>query len=254
MLPRILPLEDIEISQEIEKIFKRNSIDVKTNTKINIDDLKQEKIMISIGLEPNLNKKELDNLGIDYDIGIDINEKMQTNIENIYAIGDITNKIMLAHVAYYQAEIAAKNIMGKQAAADYNSIPSCIFTIPEISSVGEKQEEIEKAKEDSEEKKLKTDIKTSKVSFISNGKARAMGFSEGFIKLISKNNRLTGCHIIGSHADDLIHEAALAIKNNLTLQQIKNTIHAHPTLSEIFLDAVEELLKIGVIEIVDIIQ
>ena len=152
---------------------------------------------------------------------------MQTNVKNVYAIGDVTNKIKLAHYAYAQAEIAAKNIMGHNIEFNENVVPSAIITIPEISSVGGRNSK----------------LKSATFAFAQNGKARAMGKADGFVKIYHEHGQLKGFCAIGAHASDLVSEATMAIKNKIPLVKIKETIHAHPTLSEVFLGAVEKALK-----------
>ncbi|MBN1156016.1 dihydrolipoyl dehydrogenase [Candidatus Woesearchaeota archaeon] len=224
-LSSLLPGMDSEISAAIERIFSIKGIEVKKNAAAELNEIKTEKILVAIGVEPNLDIEEMNNLGVKSSKkGIGVNEMMKTSAENIYAIGDVTGIMPLAHVAYAQAETAAMNIMGREKMIDYGVVPSCIFTLPEIASVGQKEGD-----------------RTSKAGFIANGKARTMNEKEGFIKLVSKEGFLTGAHIIGPHADDLIHEAALAIKNKISIGKIKETIHAHPTLSETFLEAVKQL-------------
>src|SRR3989338_1247587 len=186
-----------------------------------------DKILIAIGLTPNFDKAEMDNIGIKYSSGIIIDNKMRTSVSNIYAIGDVTGKVQLAHYAYAQARAAAKNIMGQDEEFDESTIPSVIFTIPEISSVGE----------------CSSSFKSAAFNFAANGKARAMGEAEGFVKIFYDNGYLKGFCAIGPHVSDLVAEAALAIKNNISLSKIKDTIHAHPTLSESFVGAVEMALK-----------
>ena len=152
---------------------------------------------------------------------------MKTSVPNIYAIGDVTGQIMLAHYAYAQAEVAAKNIMGQKAELDPSVVPSAIFTIPEISSVGIRD----------------GSFPSVKFLFSANGKAQAMDEAEGFIKIYYEGDELKGFSAIGPHASDLVAEAALAIKNKIPLSKIEETIHVHPTLSEAFKGAVQMALK-----------
>ncbi|MAG91827.1 dihydrolipoyl dehydrogenase [Candidatus Woesearchaeota archaeon] len=241
MLKRIASVEDKDVSSLLTTLMQRQNIDIFTEAKIinlegnkiKFEQNKKEKsiqadnILVSIGMDPNIDKAELDKLGIKYSKGIDINKKMQTSVPNIYAIGDVTCKIMLAHYAYAQAVIAAKNIMGQNAEFNDSTVPSAIFTIPEISSVGERNE----------------NLKSVTFPFAANGKARAMDEADGFVKIYYEDGYLKGFCAIGPHASDLVSEATLAIKNRIKLEDIKDTIHTHPTLSEAFSGAVEMALK-----------
>lgn len=237
----LLPNVDREISELLRKIMERDGIVVMTNAKVTAiqgnevaymlntssNKLRADKILIAVGLEPSFDKKQLDSLNIGYEKGITVNEKMQTSIKNIYAIGDVTGKVMLAHVASAQAIIAAENIMGKRTAMDYTTIPACIFTLPEISMVGVANAE-------------DAGVKTGRFPFAASGKARCIEEIEGFVKVYIKNNKLIGCHIIGTQADSLISEAAVAIKNKIPVQTLKEVIHPHPTLSEAFSHALHD--------------
>lgn len=241
MMPRIIYNEDSDISAELTRSMKKQGIGIYTNSRIieikggkikfEYDDsekcIESDKILVAVGVEPFFNKNEMDNLGVRYSKGIIVNDKMQTSVKNIYAVGDVTDKIKLAHYAYAQAETAAKNIMEQDAEFDENAVPSAIFTIPEISSVGVRNSE----------------LKSASFAFAENGKARAMGQADGFVKIYYDKDALKGFCAIGAHASDLVAEACLAIKNNISLEKISDTIHTHPTLSEAFLGAVERAVK-----------
>ena len=153
-----------------------------------------------------------------------VDEKMKTNIEGVYAIGDAVGG-GLAHVASAQGIVAAEEIMSyeKKKNMDYSVIPSCVFTFPEIATVGDVTGG--------------TGVKIGKFPFLANGKANAMGETDGFVKVFVKDGKLIGAAIIGVHASDLIAEPALAIRNKLGVGEITGTIHAHPTLSEAFAEA-----------------
>ena len=165
---------------------------------------------------------------------IPVNEKMETNVPDIYAIGDVTGGMLLAHTASTQGIIAAKNIMGHNEKMDYGTVPAAIFTSPEIASVGLREHQ-------AEEKGVR--IRTGHFQFRGLGKAHAMGEIAGFIKVIADEatDKLLGMHIIGPHASDLIHEGAVAMKAGLKVRDIANTIHAHPTLSEGIMEASEDV-------------
>lgn len=191
------------------------------------------KVLLSVGRTPYIDGLGLEKAGIELNNnkrGIKVNSKMQTNISNIYAIGDVTNIILLAHAASHQGIVAANNIMGKPCDMDYTAVPSAIFTEPEIAMVGIGEKEA----------KLKgIEVEVGKLPFSANGKSLCYGESDGFIKIIRDKNteRLIGASIVGLHATDLIAELTLAIKNNLTAREITETIHAHPTTAEVIHEA-----------------
>jgi dihydrolipoamide dehydrogenase len=191
------------------------------------------KVLLSVGRIPYIDGLGLEKAGVELNNnkrGIKVNSKMQTNISNIYAIGDVTNIILLAHAASHQGVVAANNIMGKPCEMDYAAVPSAIFTEPEIAMVGIGEKEA---------KLQGIEIEVGKFPFSANGKALSYGESDGFIKIIRDKNteKLIGASIVGLHATDLIAELTLAIRNNLTAREIAETIHAHPTTAEVIHEA-----------------
>jgi len=187
-----------------------------------------DKILMSVGRVPFYGNIDLEKIGIslnDKGRGIKVNSRMQTKAENIYAVGDVTNIIQLAHVASHQGLVAVENILGKDTEAEYSVIPSAIFTMPEIASVGI-TEKIAKEQGIS--------VNVGKFPFGANGKALTQGERRGFVKIITeeKTGIILGGAIIGPHATDLIHEVAIAVKNKLTAEHVINTVHAHPTTAE----------------------
>lgn len=187
-----------------------------------------DKILMSVGRVPFYGNIDLEKIGIslnDKGRGIKVNSRMQTTAENIYAVGDVTNIIQLAHVASHQGLVAVENILGKDTEAEYSVIPSAIFTMPEVASVGITEKT---AKEQG------LSVKVGKFPFGANGKALTQGERRGFVKIITeeKTGIILGGAIIGPHATDLIHEVAVAVKNKLTAEQVINTVHAHPTTAE----------------------
>lgn len=249
VLPTILPGVDKEVSRQLQSLFKRRGINVKTKAMIkeirkigdnvtavldNGDELTSEKVLISIGRGFNSEGLGLDALGVELGSRgeVLVDSRLRTNIPNIYAIGDITNKIQLAHVASAQGIVAVENIMGVQKDMIYNVVPSCIFTLPEIAGVGLTSQEAEEQG---------ISIKTGKFPFMALGKAAAAGETEGFVKILAEaaTDRILGVHIIGPHATDLIAEATLAVKLGATIEQLVDTIHAHPTMAEAVLEAAE---------------
>ncbi|OGW34127.1 MAG: dihydrolipoyl dehydrogenase [Nitrospirae bacterium GWD2_44_7] len=251
MMPRAVVTEDMEISGLLEKELKKKKIKLHTNVKVEKVEVKEdgvhafmsdgkeiiaEKVLVSIGRALNTDGIGLENTGIQKGKRgeIQINEKMETNVPDIYAIGDVTGGMLLAHTASTQGIVTAKNIMGHNEKMDYGTVPAAIFTSPEIASGGLREHQ-------AEEKGLK--IRTGHFQFRGLGKAHAMGEIAGFIKVIADEatDKLLGMHIIGPHASDLIHEGAVAIKAGLKVRDIANTIHAHPTLSEGIMEASEDV-------------
>ncbi len=195
--------------------------------------MKTEKVLLAVGRVPEFGNIDLQKLGIRLDWGaIKVNKKMETNIPGIYAIGDVVGKMMLAHVASREGIVAVENISGKEVLMDYRAVPNCVFSMPEVASVGLTEEEARRENDN---------IKVSKYPFRANSKALIMGETEGMIKIIADGNslKLLGIHILGVHASDLIAEVTLAMSIGATAKEIINTIHAHPTLSELIAKAVE---------------
>ncbi len=240
-LDRILNTEDRQISQRMRGIFRKRGITIHTKSKISAVEKSSEgvsavlesgqkisakKTLVSIGRSLNTQGLGLENAGIELGARgeIAVNEKMQTNIPHIYAIGDVVGKIMLAHVAASQGMVAAGNIMGKPDIMQYDAVPGAVFTQPELASVGLTAD---KAKEAGYE------VKLGNFSFMALGKALAMGEAEGTIRLVcdAKTDKVLGGQIMGPHATDLIAEITLAISQGATASDIGNTIHAHPTLA-----------------------
>ncbi|MBI3377383.1 MAG: dihydrolipoyl dehydrogenase [Nitrospirae bacterium] len=251
MMPRAVVTEDMEISGLLEKELKKKKIKLYTNVKVEKVEVKEdgvhaflsdgkeiiaEKVLVSIGRALNSDGIGLENTGIQKGKRgeIPVNEKIETNVPDIYAIGDVTGGMLLAHTASTQGIVAAKNIMGHNEKMDYSTVPAAIFTSPEIASVGLREHQ-------AEEKGVR--IRTGHFQFRGLGKAHAMGEIAGFIKVIADEatDKLLGMHIIGPHASDLIHEGAVAMKAGLKVRDIANTIHAHPTLSEGIMEASEDV-------------
>lgn len=258
----ILASLDYDVCQEITSIAEDKGIKIYTGSKVEeiIDSedgqsivqyakhnekhfLIGDKILLSTGRVPNIEGLDLSKLKIqsnDYNKGIKVNERMQTNISNIYAIGDVTNIIQLAHVASHQGIVAVENILGKDVKMYYDVIPSAIFTDPEIAVVGISEK-------DAENKNI--EVSVGKFPFAANGKALTLGENKGFAKIIKDKNsgKIIGGSIIGPHATDLIHEIALAVKNELKDIEIIETVHAHPTTAEVIHECVLATTESGAI-------
>jgi len=233
-MSQLLPNEDEEIARKLEQIFKRRGIKVLTNTKIDKID-KGDKALIAIGRSPNSKSLGLDNIGIECNKGwIKVDEAFKTNISNIYAAGDIKGGMLLAHVASREGIVAVGHMAGNSETIDYNAVPSCIFTNPEIASVGLN----EKAA-----KNKGIEAKARKFLFGAIGKSHVLGETDGFIKLVTdaKNDKIVGCQIIGPHATELIAEISPCIQFGITSEKLASVIHAHPTLSEIICEVSESI-------------
>jgi len=251
MLPRILLPIDEEIARRLTQLLKRKGIEILTDCKVkeikkvnqNLEvlisttdgekKLKTEKVLSAAGRVPELGNIDVQRLGIELDRkAIKVDEKMRTNIPGIYAVGDVVGKIMLAHVASREGIVAVENIAGKDSLMDYKVVPNCVFSMPEVASVGLTEEEAQKEN---------NNIKVSKFPFMANGKALGMGETEGMVKIIADadTSELLGVHILGAHASDLIAEGTLALSMEATAFEIVNTIHAHPTLAEAIAEAAE---------------
>ena len=254
MLPRILLPVDEEIAFRLTQLLKRKGIEILTDSKVkeikknhqNLEvlistsdgekKLETEKVLLAAGRIPELGNIDVQRLGIELDgKAIKVDEKMRTNIPGIYAVGDVVGRIMLAHVASREGIVAVENISGKETLMDYKVIPNCVFSMPEVASVGLTEEEA---------RKENNNIKVSKFPFMANGKALGMGETEGMVKIIADadTSELLGFHILGVHASDLIAEGTLALSMEATAFEIINTIHAHPTLAEAIAEAAEGIV------------
>ena len=250
MLAQSIPTEDGEIARELEKCLRRRGIKIYTGTKIEKveatgsagtpkskvestlssgEKIEVEKVLVAVGRK--LNSEGLEEIGLRLDGGrVMANEKMETNIPNIYAIGDVAGGLLLAHKASAEGIVAAENASGHNSAMDYRVVPTCIFTSPEVASVGLTEKKAEEAGHK---------LKVGKFPFRALGKAHAMGEVDGLIKIIAdaSSDEILGVHIVGPHATDLIAEAALAMKTEVTAEELGSTIHAHPTLAEGLMEA-----------------
>lgn len=232
MLPSILPLEEEEISAELTKELQSRGIEILTNKRLSSpDEISSEKILVAVGRVPNVSGLGLENANIQFDVrkGISVNEKMETSNPNIYAIGDVTGKILLAHVASHQGMAAAENAAGGNCEMHYDLVPNCIFTSPEIASAGLTEEKA---------RCQFKNIKTGKFPFMGIGKAACIGEQKGFVKMIADadDDKVLGVHIIGPHATNLIAEACAVMKFKGTINDMADMIHAHPTLPEALME------------------
>ena len=251
VMPNILPVEDADSSKEVERAFKKRKIDVLTGAKISgvkvgkdsvsmsveaggeKKQLEADVVLVAAGRAPNIENIGLEKQGVQLtERGfVKINERMETNVKGIYAIGDVAGPPMLAHKGEREGVIVAEVIAGHHAQVlDYTNVPGATYCHPEVASVGLTEQQC---------KDQKIDYKVGKFPFSANGRARTSGETEGFVKVIrgAKYGEILGAHIVGAHATELIHELVLARTNEYTVEEVDLAIHAHPTLSEAIAEA-----------------
>jgi dihydrolipoamide dehydrogenase len=254
LMPQIVPAADTQMAKELEKSLKRAGIKIMTGTGVtraeDIPDGKKvfmntpngeesievEKILVAVGRKPVSEGLGLEQLGVKTERGrILVNEHMQTEVPNIYAIGDVVGEPMLAHIAWTEGEIAVQHALGKDVRMDYRVFPACVYTNPELATVGMTEEQA---------REKYGEIKIGTFPFAANGKALGIGERDGFVKIIAepKYGEILGVHIVGPHATDLISEAVVAMQNEATVDEIIAAIHPHPTLSEPIQEAAMDVL------------
>jgi len=248
-LPVILPPVEPEVARRVQAVFRQKGIEVRTNTKVTglrqVDsgiaamldtgtELVVEKVLVAVGRSFDTSQLGLAEAGVVTGPRgeIIVDDGMRTSMEGIYAVGDVTNRGLLAHVASAQGLVAAANAAGGQAVMDYRAVPNCIFTLPEVAGVGLTSQQ-------AEAQGIKPRV--GRFPFAANGRALCSGEGEGFVKVLAhpETDRLLGVHIIGPHASDLIAEAALAVRYGMTAGHVAAAIHAHPTLPEALAEAAE---------------
>lgn len=253
LLPHILPVEDEEIAKLLDRAFRKQGMKVMTEANVetvdvddngchvHVKDKKGKEILIdadivlsAVGVQTNLENLGLEALGIQVERGkVVVDDYYRTNVEGVYAIGDIVHGPALAHVASQEAQICVEKIAGHQPEPiDYGNIPGCTYTTPEVASVGlNEQKALEAGYE----------IKVGRFPFTASGKATAAGNRDGMVKVIfdAKTDLLLGCHLIGDNVTEMITEAVVARKVKMTAGQLLNAVHPHPTMSEAVKEAVE---------------
>jgi dihydrolipoamide dehydrogenase len=261
MLPQIISTEDDEVIRGLTTLLKKRGLQIHTGTKVKEAAVREgraevkvihqdgkeevfqaEKALMAVGRFPYTEGLQLEKANVALDGKfIKVNEKMETTTPGIYAIGDVTGRQMLAHKASAEGIVAAENAFGRSNKVDYSKIPNCIFTLPEVASIGltEKQ---------AKEKGLR--VRIGRYPFQSNGKALANGDSEGFVKVIADQElgQVIGVHILGDHATDLIGGLSVAMTLETTVEELGKTVQAHPTLmeavAEASLDATKEAIHL----------
>lgn len=242
LMDRLLPTMDEDISKVIAKTLKKNGVDVITGVAVDAFEktedgmdviVGQERIgadlcLISVGRAPCA--KDVCEIGLDMQKGfIKVNEYCETSAAGIYAVGDVTGEMMLAHAGSYMGEVAVANILGHRHRFNLKSIPACVYTHPEIGSVGLTEAQAKAA----------CSVITGVFPFSANGRALASGQGDGFVKIVAdqKTHAILGVHIVGPDAAELTGEAALAMRNELTADELADTTHAHPTFGEALMEA-----------------
>ena len=250
MLPRLLPIEDEDVSAELRKSFRKRRIKTLTGARLKSAEvtdagvalaiernggeerLAAEMLLVAVGRAPVSEGIGLPEHGIRTERGyVEVNELMQTSVPHIYAIGDVVDTPWLAHVASAEGILAAEHMAGKNPPPiDYNLVPSCTYCEPEVASVGLTE---------AAARELGHDVVTGAFPFSALGKAAILRHTEGFVKIVreAKYDEVLGVHIIGAHATDLIAEACVALKIESTTEELFRTMHAHPTLSEAVMEA-----------------
>lgn len=251
VLPTLLPLEDQEIGTTLGRIFKKRGIDVRTGSKVEqieqgadgalvctvsgpngqTERLTVDNVLIGVGRQPVTDGLGLEEAGVRTDNGwVVVDDHLRTNLPGVYAIGDLTRKKLLAHLASHQGIVAVENIAGHDKAMDYKVVPACTYTHPEVASVGLTEQQAREAG---------YNVQIGRFPFAANGRAYTTGETDGMVKIVAdaKYGEVLGVHIIGPEASEMIPEGALALRLEATLEDIGTTIHAHPTLAEATMEA-----------------
>jgi dihydrolipoamide dehydrogenase len=250
LMPTILPGMDDELVKEADKVFRKQGLDIRTGTKVTSgartgdsisieiekdgakETLTGDYVLVSVGRKPALTGIDAARLGLRVSQRgeVVVDERMRTNLPNVFAIGDCVPGPMLAHKAEDEGVVAAEVIAGKLARMHYKSIPSVVYTWPEIATVGLTERQV---------KESGREYRTGKFPFSANGRARSMGESVGFVKCVAdaRTDELLGCHMIGPNTSELIAEIVLAFEYRASADDIAMTVHAHPTLAEVTKEA-----------------
>ena len=250
MLPRVLPLEDEEVSQVVERAFARRRVKLLTSSRVQglettvqgvrvtvstgdgEEVLEAERVLIAAGVQPQSDGLGLEAIGVKVERGfIAVDDAMRTNVPGVYAIGDVTGKLALAHVASAQGIVAAEAIAGRGTQVlDYEAMPRCVYCQPQVASFGLTEAQ---ATERGHEPKV------GRFPFLASGKALGLGEKDGFVKIVADTatGEILGAHLVGPEVTELLPELVLARRWELTPEEIARTVHAHPTLSEAVMEA-----------------
>ena len=251
LLPNLLPVEDEEMGKALGRSFSRRGIDVRTGAKVErieegqdgarlctvvdnagkAEQVAVDLVLIGVGRRPVTDGLGLEQAGVKLERGwVIVDDQLRTNLDGVYAIGDLTAKKLLAHLASHQGIVAAENAAGHGATMDYKVVPGCTYTHPEVASVGLTEAQARAAGHD---------VQVGRFPFSASARAMTAGDTEGLVKVVAdaKYGELLGVHIIGPEASEMIPESALALRLEATLEDVTATIHAHPTLGEATMEA-----------------
>ena len=242
--PNILPRFDVDLAKRLKQSLSKRGINIEVQAQVTGIDgntvtylkkdkeftVQADKILMAVGRRPNTEGLNLEAAGIDYTRkGITVNDRFETSVPGIYAVGDVTGGIMLAHAATYQGLHALNVICGQQDSIRFDLIPAAVFTMPEVATIGLTEEQC---------KEQEFEVRCLKSFYRANGKAVSMDETDGYCKIITgQDGKILGTHLMGAHASDLIHEITTAVNLGATLDQLQSVIHAHPTLSEVLQSA-----------------
>ncbi|MBI2524558.1 MAG: dihydrolipoyl dehydrogenase [Candidatus Rokubacteria bacterium] len=249
-LPRVLPIEDEEVSTQVARLFTRRGITLRTGVSVKAvtpgpdgvaveiemdgkaERLRADQVLVAVGRAARTGSLGLEGLGVAMERGfVRVSPTMETSVKGVYAIGDIAGNQLLAHKAMAEGVVAAETIAGREPRpVDYSNVPSCTYCRPQVASLGQSE---------ARARQSGRDIAVGRFPFTANGKAVAMGEAEGFLKVVADrgSGELLGVHIVGPEATEIIHEFAVGRTLEGTLEDVIHTIHAHPTLSEAALEA-----------------
>jgi dihydrolipoamide dehydrogenase len=250
MLPQLLPTEDPRIAKGLEAILIKQGVTFHVGAKLERSEVRGDGVhgwlstgaevvadlaLVAVGRALNSRGIGLERAGVALDRhAVRTDERMATSVPHIYAAGDVAGKVLLAHSASAEGLVAAANALGRPASMDYTAVPNCIFTFPEIASVGQTE---------AQAKAAGLQVRVGRFNFAASGKALCLGEPEGFIQVVAdaSSDRLLGVQMLGPHVTDLIAEAGLAIRRGIPAREVAGTIHAHPTLPEAFMEAVHDV-------------
>ena len=250
MAEHILGNEDKDVAKQLQRQFKKDKIKVLAGVGVQTCEIVDNKVvatlsngksvtadtcLVAVGRKPNLANSGIEEIGIEL-VGrgkVKVNKYLETSVEGIYAIGDIIDTAMLAHVASKEGEVAAVNALGGKKTVNYAAVPRCVYTEPEVAGVGKTEKQLQAAGEQ---------YNVGQFDFRALGKAQAIGHIQGFIKVLADNNdKIIGASIVGPHATDLLTELSLAVHLGLTVEQVGDAIHPHPSLSEGLMEALHDV-------------
>ncbi len=254
MMPNLIPVCDEDLGKELEKLLKKQKMDIRTETALEkcektskgwkctikkggaTEEIEVQVVLLGVGRKANTDGMNLEGVGVKlHPRGVEVvDNTLKTHVDSIYAIGDCVGNIQLAHVASCEGLVAAANaVRDAESTVNYKAVPNCIYTVPEVASVGMSEKEAKEAG---------YDVGVGKFAFRALGKAMAIAEPEGFVKVVidNKYGEVLGVHMIGAHVTDMIQEGVVAIKHEATLDSMLECIHAHPTMCEAVLEAFED--------------